>query len=194
MESKNREVSTTPMTHQALFANVLQDIRQVAQDIRQAAQDILRKERQRRFNEVLQDNLREEHQLRFNEVLQDILRVAYCHSCGTKCNVAFFGYVGHHCDKSCWKVHGEGDSYEPRDKNDIGHDPETCKWCNDRLVSRANTLYHITYYRGRSETGHVWPMLHYEIPCHNECIQTQPTICIRGYNDQYKRRPITCYH
>jgi len=150
-----------------------------------------KKEHRSRFEDVLYEILRscfkKEHRSRFEEVLQDLLLVTRCHSCGIEYKVSFFGYVGQHCERRCWDAYGDG-GYE-------GHDQETCKWCNDcpdqPPVSKANSLRHMLYYRSRHEMRHIWPMKRRSdiIPCDNECIQTRPTICIRGYNDGHKPRP-----
>ena len=120
----------------------------------------------------------------FDEVLQDIILVTHCHTCGIKYNVCFFGYVGEHCSKRCWKCNPEDDYYEAQDEDSIGHDPDTCKWCNyNGSICHANPRHFVSHYGYQSPTGAIWPMKHYSIPCDNECIKTRPTIRIPEYND-----------
>jgi len=122
----------------------------------------------------------------FQDVLSDLVRVTHCHGCGRKKNVCFFGYVGEYCKKICYKescCHDE--VYESRGEDAIGHDPETCGWCHQYPLSRANTLYHQFSHRCCNPSGEYWPMLNYRLPCYNDIIREKRVVCIPGYNDGY---------
>ena len=129
----------------------------------------------------------------FQKVLQDLVRVTHCHGCGTKINVCFYGYAGEYCSKGCYKSHDREAEYESDEENEedqtwwprndaIRHDYETCGWCQEYTLSRANSEYHYLCYRYKNQSGYIWPMLHPSIPCDNECIQLTSTIRIPGYN------------
>ena len=125
----------------------------------------------------------------FQKVLEDLVRVTHCHGCGKKINVCFFGYVGEYCRKYCYKRISsmEDDTYEGNEEKDIlGHDPDTCGWCNSRRLSNANSLYHRIHYGLKTSNGIYWPMKNTVIPCQNSCIRERPTLRLKGYNCTWK--------
>lgn len=131
----------------------------------------------------------------FQMVLEDLIRVTHCHGCGDKNNVCFFGYVGEYCSKKCMKSYSYDEEYYDTESEDYDEDSDRlphsavfCVWCDSEQChgpSRANTLYHSRYYRGRYDKDVFWPMLSYHLACENECIRDCPTVCIPGYNDGY---------
>jgi len=118
----------------------------------------------------------------FKTVLQDLIRVTHCHGCGEKYNVCFFGYVGEYCDKTCMKINDDNpyDSYDDEDK--LPHSAIPCKWCDEQGISKANSLYHRSWYSSQNPSGYYWPMKSPKIPCNNSSIKDNDTFSIKGYN------------
>lgn len=122
--------------------------------------------------------LDESHLANYKIVMNDLILITRCHACGEKFPVCLFGYVGRYCNKQCWK-YNEFYLYD-NFKCPFG----CCKHCDDYNidVSKANSRYHIDYYKGKSPSGFIWPMCSPTIPCKNECIMKRDTISIEGYN------------
>jgi hypothetical protein len=126
----------------------------------------------------------------FQTVLEDLVRTTHCHGCGKKYNVCFFGYVKEYCMKSCYYRHELHDNmydtnseeYDEENMDRLPHDAMYCGWCNNEVVSLANSIYHHDYRTARNPCGTYWPMLDYHIPCYNTCIKERPTVTIKGYN------------